>query len=203
MERIARVIAGVLAQALDDARATDLVLLDDGSPEAGLIEAMLGPEVTARERSGRAAVQLVREPATTAASSDLLAAWSRAAAAHPAALVAQPASKTVALLGGALPGVVLPLGDLWASQVATLSGDWSAPAHLRSLADAAGGIEALDGALQALVDRRLHPDAACAGLSAEVRGTLLALWDDTRFARRFTGLVPKLGTRTLGVDLFD
>lgn len=207
LARITRVIVGVLVQALEDARATELVLLDDGSPEAALIATMLGSSGKHGAAAGAgpdvAAVRLVRERATSFEPGDLLAAWSRAAAARPAALVAQPVNKTAALLGGALPGVVLPLGDLWASQVAALAGQWSAPAPVRSLAEAAGGIDSLDQALQALVDRRIHPDAACAGLPAGVRGTLLALWDDTRFARRFTGLVPKLGTRTLGVDLFD
>lgn len=193
-ERIGRVIAGVLEQALEDARAPVLVLLADGSPEAALIEALVRPRLGAR---------LVLIPSRTAAPGDLLAAWAYAAAAHPTALVALSASKTVALLGGALPGAVLPLGDLWASQVAALCGGWSAPPSIRSLAQSAGGIEALDDALQALVDRRLHPAAACARLPGELGGTLLALWEDTRFARRFTGLVPKLGARTIGVDLFD
>lgn len=192
--RLAAVIGGVMQQALDDARAPALVLIDDGSPEAVLVERLLAPVLA--DRFG----VLSADGATPA---ELLRAWARVAATRPGALVAVAANKTAALLGGALPGPLLPLGDVWATQVAELAGGWSAPERVRALAHAAGGIEPLDRALQACVDRRQPAADAFAGLPEGQRGTLLALWEDTRFARRRLGLVPKLGTRTIGTDLFD
>lgn len=192
--RLGAVIGGVMRQALDDARAPALVLIDDGSPESGLLERILAPAL--HDRFGVLS-------ADGAMPADLLRAWARIATTRPGALVALAVNKTAALLGGALPGPVLPFGDVWASQVAELAGGWSAPERVRALAQSVGGIAPLDRALQALVDRRLPAVQACAGLPADQHGTLLALWEDTRFARRRTGLVPKLGPRTIGIDLFD
>lgn len=191
---IGSIIAGVVAQALEDARADALVLIADGSPEGALAERLLRPHLGER---------LVQAQAASPAPTGVLEAWARAAASHPSALVAVPTSKTGALLGAALPGPLLPLGDLWASQVAALCGAWSAPRPICDLVAAAGGIDVLDGALAALVDQRRHPEEAVSSLPDDVAGTLLALWDAARFVRRRLGLVPKLGARTIGVDLFD
>lgn len=193
-ERIGRVVAGVLEQALVDAHAERLVLLADGSPEAKLLEQLVGSRLGSR---------LHRVPASGGAPADLLEAWARATREHPDALVAAATNKTAAVLGGAPPVPLLPLADLWASQVEMLCGAWTAPDAVRSLAQRAGGAAVVDRALAALVDQRRAPDDAAAYLPAELRGTLLALWERARFARRRIGLVPKLGARTLGVDLFD
>ncbi len=54
--RIAAIVGGVLRQALDDAGAAGLILLDDGGPEASLVagwcEAVLGPERVQRASGG-------------------------------------------------------------------------------------------------------------------------------------------------------
>ncbi|HEU5210255.1 MAG TPA: hypothetical protein VFU06_12750 [Longimicrobiales bacterium] len=192
--RIAGVIAGVLRQAIVDSGADQMVLLADGSPEAGLLASMLEPRLgasfRAREVSG-------------AGWPELLDGWAGVVREQPRALVAAASNKTAALLGGALPGPLLPLGDLWASQVQALCGAWSGPRELQELAGRAGGIDALDAALAMLVDRRRLPEEATAVLPDDAAGTLLALWERGRFARRRLGLVPKLGARTIGVDLFD
>ncbi len=193
-ERIGSIVAGVLEQALADARADGLVLLADGSPESTLVERLVGPRLGGRLR-----------PLVVAGSApaDLLEAWARAAREQPHALVAAATNKTAAVLGAAPPVPLLPLADVWAHQVELLGGGWTAPERIRTLAERAGGIAVLDRALGALVDERRAPEDAAAHLPAELRGTLLALWEDARFARRRIGLVPKLGARTLGVDLFD
>jgi len=193
-DRIAAIIAGVLRQAIADSGAERVILLADGSPEAELLAATLGPRL-----GSRFATQDAGGPAWP----ELLEAWARVVREQPGALVAAATNKTAALLGAALPGPVLPLGDLWASQVQALCGSWSGPPELQQLADRAGGIEVLDAALATLVDRRRPPHEAGALLAADAAGTLLALWERGRFARRRLGLVPKLGQRTIGVDLFD
>ena len=118
------------------------------------------------------------------------------------AVPAHPASKTVLLLGGELPPEpLLPLGDLWAAEVAELAGGWSAPPSVARIAEAAGGIEALDAALAAYFDRRdprgLH------ALAPEARRAVAAALAAGRASRRWPRTVPKLGARTLGVDLFE
>jgi hypothetical protein len=93
------------------------------------------------------------------------------------ALPAHPANKTALLLGGELPPEpLLPLGDLWAGDVVALAGGWSAPDEVRRLADAAGGIAALDAALRALIDGRgaAALDALPAAARSEVRRRLAA-----------------------------
>lgn len=192
--RVGGVIAGVLRQAIGDSGAERCVLLADGSPEAELLADLLEPRLGGSFRTA---------PAEGPSWPELLDAWARVARDEPGALVAVATNKTAALLGGALPGPVLPLADLWASQVQVLCSAWSATPAVHELAERAGGVDRLDAALAMLVDRRRMPQEASAVLSGDVGGTLLALWERGRFARRRLGLVPKLGTRTIGVDLFD
>ena len=177
--RIGGVIAGVLRQAIADSGAERCVLLADDSPEAGLLVDLLEPRLGGSFRTASA---------EGSGWPELLDAWARVDRDEPGALVAVATNKTSALLGGALPGPVVPLADLWASQVQALCGD---------------AVDRLDDALAMLVDRRRTPQEASALVSGDVGGTLLALWERARFARRRLGLVPKLGTRTIGVDLFD
>ena len=118
------------------------------------------------------------------------------------ALAAHPAHKTTLLLGPALPPEpLLPLGDLYASEVAELCGGWSGPEEVRAIADGAGGIGALDAALRLWLDRR-DPrglDALPPAVAAEVERRFRA----GRAARIAPRTIPKLGTRTLGVDLLE
>lgn len=118
-------------------------------------------------------------------------------------LAAHPANKTALLLGVSVPFTrLLPLGDLYASQVEALAGGWTAPLIVHALADRAGGVTVLDRALSALVDERRDARAALTPLPAAVRPDVLAAFERGRFARGHIGLVPKLGARTLGIDLF-
>lgn len=119
------------------------------------------------------------------------------------ALAAHAASKTELMMGGALPPEpLLPLGDLWATDVLALGAAWSASAELRSIADEAGGIETLDAALRRRVDRRdsLGWDE---GLPLPVRERVRLAIRAGAAWRRDPLIVPKLGSRTLGTDLFE
>jgi hypothetical protein len=194
--RVAAVVGAVAAAALRERGAGRVALLDDGGPEAALaariLEGALGDGAVARVRGGGA------EPSPRHAEERRR----HEARLLDGALVAHPASKTALLLGGELPPEpLLPLGDLWASEVAALQGAWSAPEALRALAEACGGVEALDAALARRIDGRdpAGLDALPEPAAAEVRRRLAA----GAASRRWPRLVPKLGARTLGADLFE
>lgn len=205
--RLGELVAAVARQALADAGAARVALADDGSPEAGLAARLLeglGPDALVRRGADAPGVEPLLHALRGLGAGERAAreAVGLAARLEPDALAAAPENKTVLLLSGALPPEpFLPLGDLYAGEVAELCGGWSAPEALRSLADAAGGIARLDGALRAWLDRRDPSalDRLPAGVAEEVR-LRFARGRPSRFAVR---LVPKVGYRTLGVDLFE
>ncbi len=116
-------------------------------------------------------------------------------------LATSAANKTELLLGAAAPAAVTPLGDLYASEVAVFCGRYELSPTVRELAEAAGGIELLDAALRKLLDERHDPDAAFRYIPA-LREPVLRRLQQTRFRRAQSGIVPKLGARTIGIDLF-
>jgi hypothetical protein len=205
--RIAELVGAVARQALADRGAARVALLDDGGPEAALaaklLRATMDADSVVRVTVAEAQVESVLHLAPGLDRERMATELRRMLARTlPDAVAANPANKTALLLGGELPPEpFLPLGDLWAGDVAALCGAWSAPAEVLRIADAAGGIEALDGALRGLIDGRdasaldrLPPDAAELVRRALVRG---------RPSRLNPRVVPKLGGRTLGVDLFE
>jgi hypothetical protein len=219
--RLLEMVGAVTRQALADRGCRRVALLDDASPEAELAArwflAALGEERVLRVSVGEQEVESVlqiletepgpdlarRRPLARSGSVDTAAELRRMRARLiPDTLPANPANKTALLLGGALPPEpLLPLGDLYASEIRELTGDWSAPDPVRELAERCGGIEVLDAALRECFDSRnpgglriLEPAARCAVEDALERG---------RAARMFGPIVPKVGSRTLGVDLFE
>ena len=205
--RVGEVIGAVARRLLADRDASRIALLDDGGPEAAfaarILGAALGPgavvRVTAEEAEVESVLHGVRGVTPAEAAVELRRMRARLV---PAALPANPANKTALLLGGELPPEsFLPLGDLYAGEVAALAGGWSAPEAVRRVIDRAGGIEKVDDALRRIVDRRdpaglegVRPAAAKALRAALARG---------RASRVHPRVVPKLGGRTLGVDLFE
>lgn len=190
-ERIVNVIAGVLRAALRDARARGVVLLDDGGA-CGAFAA----------RCCEAAGELVRiEPpaGNDREAIETQRMQGRIEAHRRGALLAHPACKTELLLGDDFPPEsLLPLGDLYASEVPGMSMEQLSPEAAR-VAAAAGGLEALDAGLRNLYERRLDESAAW---PETARGLVTARLAATRFRRQRPGLIPKLGRRTLGIDLF-
>jgi hypothetical protein len=204
--RIAEVVGAVARQALADHGRSRIALLWDGGPEAQLATRILSDQL------GEECVATVAVDPDHAdgVSRDLGVERGRAeeevrrmlARLVHDALPAHPANKTALLLGGPLPPEpLLPLGDLWATDVAALAGEWSAPAEVVALAEAAGGFEVLDTGLRRLIDGRdpagldVLPDAA----AQRVRAALAA----GSASRRYPRIVPKLGVRTLCADLFE
>jgi hypothetical protein len=196
LERVGSVLRAVAAQALRDRGLERIALLDDGGPEAALAARLLGA-------AGEGTLVVVSGPGEPGDEPRLAEERRRfRARLVEGALTAHPVSKTVLLLSLLPPPEpLLPLADLWATEVEALQGAWSAPADLLALAGAAGGVAALDCALRAWADGR-RPD----GLDAlpepsrsEVRRRLLL----GAAGRRWPVLVPKLGPRTVGADLHE
>ena len=203
--RVGRVIGGVLRQAVEDAQADGIVLLEPDAPEARLVLAWsvpaLGESRVWRVDGEPGGAEARRGPVRR---EELHRAVGRVLARERNALAAHPVNKTALLLDGpAPPEPLLPLGDLYASRVEEAAGGWSGSEALRALADAAGGIAVLDAALERLVEGRYGPQRAFADLPEPARTDILLRWERGRFWRRRVGLVPKLSARTAGIDLFE
>ena len=195
------IVGDVVAEAVRAAGADGVVVLDDWTPEGELsYEWLVAAIGEARIWRGATVASNVQE--VTGADAQVLGAWRFAR--EQRGLIAHPCSKTALLLGGRPPQADLfPLGDLYASQVARLAGGWSAPEDLRGLAARAGGIDVLDAALARLIDAREPAASALDSLAGDIAGEVLELYQQGRYYRLRPRLVPKLGARTLGVDLFD
>jgi hypothetical protein len=204
--RLVELVGAVARQALADRGARRVALLDDGGPEAALaaelLVSTLGEDGVVRVTAGFAEV----EPLLRAVEADpeRVAEEARRMRARlvDSAVVAHPASKTVLLLAERMPPEsLLPLGDVYAGEVARITGGWSGPAAVRALADAAGGVDALDAALASWLEARdpAGLDALAPATAARVRAAFTA----GRAERTHPRVVPKLGRRTLFVDLWE
>jgi hypothetical protein len=204
--RVAEVVGAVARQALADRGATRIALLDDGGPEARLAASILHAELGEEAVISIGPVDVDLQALIGGAAADGRRVEEEARRMRERLtdddLSAHPANKTALLLGGdPPPEPLLPLGDLWATDVLALCGGWSASPEIEALAQDAGGIEALDGALRRLIDGRDASalDALTAGIAERVR-TMLARGSA---ARRYPHVVPKLGPRTLFADLYE
>ena len=205
---VKRTIAAVVRNALAVGGFTRVALLADGSPEAkfcaDLLEQHLGLEAVVSVAAEEDNLESVLRLLPRALSREQVAGeWRRLLArVVPNALSAAATNKTALLLGGPLPPEpLLPFGDLYASEIEGMAGGWSAPRRVRQFAEAAGGMARLDAMLRGRLERRdpdaLHPLGEA--LAAEVEEALAT----SRWFRLTPLLVPKLGVRTLGVDLFE
>lgn len=204
--RIAEVVGAVARQALADHGRSRIALLYDGSPEAVLANQILVDQLGGERVAGVAVTpdQVERTVRELGAHRVRAADEMRRMLARlmDDALPAHPGNKTALLLGGELPPEpLLPLGDLWATDVAALRGAWSAPADVVALAEEAGGIDVLDGVLRRRYDGRdpAALDALREDVAERVRNALAA----GSASRRYPRVVPKLGVRTLCADLFE
>ena len=201
-ERVERVVRRAIAAAVSAARAPGIVVLDDWTPEGELACEWLVRELGAGQvwRVASLASNVQEVPAGPDAQ---LVAASRAVT-ERGALLAHPANRTALLLGGALPRADLfPFGDVPATQMQVLTGSWTAPADVVQLAGAAGGIAALDTALGRWLDDRQDRASAFGELDRAVALRVVDMYERGRYSRLRPRLVPKLGARTIGIDLFD
>lgn len=205
--RIAEIVGAVARQALADAGQTRIALLDDGGREAALaawlLARTLGSDAVVCVTGDGDGVEPFLPDGDRIPDHRVAEEVRRFRARLMAdALVAHPASKTTLLLRGELPPEsLLPLGDLWATDALALAGGGSLPPDVAALAEQAGGIEPLEAALRGWIDGR---DAAAlerlpGGAADRVRALLAA----GSASRRNPRIVPKLGGRTIGIDLME
>ena len=196
------IVADVVHEAVRASGAAGVVILDDWTPEGELayewLVPVLGEEAVWR---GASVASNLHDTGVDLVDAQLLGAWH--AAREKDMLIVHPATKTALLLAGPLPRAdLLPLGDLYASQLVQLAGGWSVPQALEEVV-ATAGIDAVDRALMRLVDDRMPANAAFEGLDSHIADAVVRLYTQGRYFRLRPRLVPKLGARTLGVDLFD
>lgn len=197
-DRIGAVLSGVLAQALRDSGRAAIMIQDAGTPEGELLASLCARYGVPAEPAPEPSLALV-----AALGDDVLAArvTAEVEGGRRSLLLAHPANRTALLLAEPPPAPLLPLGDVPASLVDSMSGAWTAPPSVRELAEAAGGVAALDACLFRWLERRESFEVAAASLPAAVARELRCRIDRGRFFRRRAGLVPKLGHRTIGHDL--
>lgn len=209
--RASALVSAVVAQALRDSGAGGVILLDDGSTQAAVAARWLEPAL-GTGRFMTVGAEPDDEPDDDEPDGDEVVAWrlrqealrarARRAAARDSWLTAHAATRTTLLLTRVPPPEpILPLGDLYAHEIVELAGDVALPPDVAELARRAGGIPALDHALARLLDRREAPADALLDLDPPLRDVLRRRLRAGRFWRPRLGLVPKLGPRTIGVDL--
>lgn len=206
--RLAEVVGAVAAQALLDWGADRVALLDDATPEFALalewLRDRLGQQGVIAVTADRQALESLLQLSGGSENSGEVEAELRRMTARldPKSLIASAANKTTLLLNGPIPpDPLLPLGDLYASEVAQLAGECSVPRRVRALADRCGGIDRLDAALRRYIDDR-DPEGL-SSLGSENKQEVLAALDSGRASRLWSRIVPKIGRRTLGLDLFE
>lgn len=133
-----------------------------------------------------------------AAESSGLAGWGLAWAEK--LLLLGTSNKTCLLLSPTKPvQSVLPLGDIFATQVAELAGAATLPPCLRGVPPEE--IRAVDEALGAYYEGGFGEDTAFDGLDLHLRDAVLSALAEARRGWHPRPLIPKLGRATLGLDL--
>lgn len=197
--RVEAVLASAIAQALRDSGRVAIMVMEPSSFEgAWLLDLCERKGVAARPAPEPSAALLEVIGGDEEAARLALG---EAEARREGLLASHPANRTALLLSAAPRAPLLPLGDVPASVVDRHRGGWTAPDAVRDLADAAGGIHALDACLHRWLDRREAFDIATERLPDAVARDLRCGIRRARFFRLRAGLVPKLGYRTMGHDL--
>ncbi|HUF49448.1 MAG TPA: hypothetical protein VMN60_01360 [Longimicrobiales bacterium] len=200
--RVEQVVRGVVAAAVRAAGADGVVVLEDWTAEGELLYEWLVRELGEARvwRVASLASNVQGVPGTMEA--QLVAAWR--ASREGRALLAHPVNRTALLLGGPPPRAdLLPFGDVPASQLEALTGGWTASPEIEQVAAAAGGVQALDRALGRWIDERWTVENALADVDPAVARRIVELYERGRYYRLRPLVVPKLGARTIGIDLFD
>jgi hypothetical protein len=150
--------------------------------------------------SGRNVLRLLGE---TSPESDLIERWCGIRFSRDAtALTVSAATKTALLVAGVdQPVDVTPLGDLYLTEAARFHRAIRPTGSAAEFAKGAGSIEILDECLRRLLDERRDPEAAFAA-APHLREPVLLRMQHTRFRRARSGIIPKIGPRTIGIDLF-
>ncbi|CAN5696498.1 hypothetical protein BH23GEM10_BH23GEM10_17080 [soil metagenome] len=196
--RVERVVCGVVEAALAASGAHGLLVLEDRSPEGELVHGWL--QRAFGDTAHRVTVLASNVQGMEPAAAHRLVADRE----YGRMLIVHRVNRTMLLRGGAPPRAdLLPLGDVHASWLERLHGACTLSADVQAAADAVGGLDRLDAVLAAWIDARADSAAAVVGLDPAAAARLTELYERGRFYRLWPRLVPKLGARTLGIDLWD
>jgi hypothetical protein len=204
--RSCQIVIGVVREALRSSGRAG-VALSGGGPEEALLGAWLEAARIPFTTPGESALGLAKGllsslgPADSrllAAEASGLAGWALAWA--EGLLLVGTANKTCLLLSPTQPvQSVLPLGDIYASRVEEMAGESTRPPCL--IGASFEQLLAVDRALEAYYVGEFGKDAAFWGVDPGLRETVLAALDEARRGWHPKPLIPKLGDRTLGLDL--
>lgn len=203
--RIRTIVVGVVETTLEERAARGVALTGPKSPERQLLLRWLGPRATVpdeeRVERVRDALSGVHPDAPpVAVEEEARRAVARTLAAAEGLVCASVLHKTALVLGDGLPPEpLLPLGDVWASEVAAVAGGCTLPAVLEGVEPAT--LAAVDRALRACLEEGRDREHALAPLESALRERLADLLARRRWGRFRTPVVPKLGPRTVGIDL--
>ncbi len=210
-DRVTRVVVAVVAEAIREADANGVVLASSPRPETVLLERWFtAASITVRNPDAEV-VRAVADSLEASLAGDASEAEARSneearrAAARVIAnreglIPVSAANKTELIWAERLPPEpLLPLGDLYASQIHTLAGACSAPPPLVDIEP--DRLRAVDKALAQVVDHGVRPDIAFAALPSELRDAAFSAMQRSAWRGTLPPVVPKLSSRTLGVDL--
>lgn len=202
-ERQARIVGDVVAAEVARTRRRGVILASPPGPEANLLARWLPATLLLRRPEPGAVSDVAGALAAADTPGAHVEAMAWQAVAHAQALSqgllpVGTTNKTLLLLGEApLPARVLPLGDVWATEVKRWAGRAALPAVLRDAAPAE--VAAVEEALRNYLTEGVSPDDAFAplgSLAAPVRAAL-----DAAEHRRRGLVIPKLEKWTAGIDL--
>jgi hypothetical protein len=201
--RTGRIIAEVVAAEVRRTGCRGVVLASPPGPEAALLGRWLGETLPLRRPDAGAVSDVAGALAAGGAPGRHVEAlaWQVVAAAQGLAqdlLLLGATNKTVLLLEDApLPARVLPLGDLWASDVARWIGDATVPTVVGDPSH--GNVAIVDASLRAYLVEGVAPEVAFGPLGGDAPRIRAAL--DAAERRRRGLVVPKLEAWTAGIDL--
>ncbi len=210
-DRITRVVVAVVAEAIRDADAHGVVLASSPRPETALLERWFtAAAITVKTPDAEVvrAVAASLEASLGGDTSDAVVRWNDEALRAAARVIANreglipvsAANKTELIWDERFPPEpLLPLGDLYASQIYTLTGACTAPPPLVDIEP--DRLRAVDTAIARVVEDGVRADVAFAELPSELRDAAFSAMQRSAWKGTLPPVVPKLSRRTLGVDL--
>ncbi len=210
-DRISRVVVAVVAEAIREAGAHGVVVASSPRPETALLERWFAAAAITVRTPDAEVVRAVAAPleaslggdaATSGAGSNEEArrAAARVIADREGLIPVSAANKTELIWADRLPPEpLLPLGDLYASQIHALAGACTTPTPLVGLEP--DRLRAVDEAIAHVVEDGVRPDVAFAELPSELRDAAFSAIHRSAWTRARPPVVPKLSRRTLGMDL--
>lgn len=210
-DHIARVVVAVVAEAIREAGAQGVVLTSSPRPETSLLERWFGAAAITVKVPDAEVVRAVADSLDVILAGDASAgvarsneearrAAARVIANHEGLIPVSAVNKTELIWAERLPPEpLLPLGDLYASQIHTLTGACTVPPPLVGIEP--HRLRAVDEAISQVVDDGVRPDVAFAELPPELRDATFSAMHRSAWRGTLPPVVPKLSRRTLAVDL--